>query len=240
MDIVGPSFGAAVGAIAGRVIQRPSKRVTVNEDRDTFGFGGRPHAVFIPVLSVDSLDPLDNLDSKNHYSKPYRWVDRQGGCDISRTTFQFVVHAHNATVDIIGAEPIVEAVTPPPGIALVPPPAGGPMGIRHISIQLDAATYEHRDLGESVLVREMDTRNEPPTLLASTLKAGETELFHVEAYALRNSYQWVLQLKILVNGKERRETLMRKSNRPFVTMRYEDPAIAARYVFDGGEWVSRT
>lgn len=35
MDLPGPSIGATVGALAGRVVQRPSKRITVNEDRDT-------------------------------------------------------------------------------------------------------------------------------------------------------------------------------------------------------------
>ena len=121
VDFVTPIISGVVGSIAGKAIQRPSKRITVNEDRDTFGFSGRPHSVFVPVQSVSDLKPLQDLGDRSHYSKPYRWVDSQGGCDLMRTTFQFVVHAHNATVDIIGAEPIVEAITPPPGIALVQP-----------------------------------------------------------------------------------------------------------------------
>jgi hypothetical protein len=237
VDFVTPIISGVVGSIAGKAIQRPSKRITVNEDRDTFGFSGRPHTVFVPVQSVSDLKPLQDLGDRSHYSKPYRWVDSQGGCDLMRTTFQFVVHAHNATVDIIGAEPIVEAITPPPGIALVRPPAGGPIHIRHLSVGLDAATAEHRDLGDSVAVRELGKPDEPVSLLAATLKPGESELFHVEAYALRNSYIWVFELKILVNGKERTETLTRSKERAFVTMKDDDPAITAKYLFKHGQWV---
>lgn len=235
MDPVGPLIGAAANAIAGSVVKSPSGRITVTSDRDSFGFGGRPHSVFVPATSVDELAPLADL-TRNHYSKPYQWVESQHGCDIWRTTFQFVVHAHNASVDIVGAVPLVEAANVRPGLALVKPPAGGPMEIRHLAINLDEATSEHRNLGDSVSVRELGKPDQPVSLLAETLKPGESTLFHVEAYATTGTYKWALNLRMLVDGRERTETLLH-NERPFVTMHEGDPAITGRYLFVDGQWV---
>lgn len=237
MDIVGPLVGATANAIADKVVKRPSKRISVNSDRDTFGMSGRPHSVFIPVQSVEDLVPLPDLGGRTYFSKPFQWVEQQHGCDIMRTSFQFVVHAHNATVDIVGAETIVEAATVRPGIALVRPPAGGPMEIRHLSVNLDEATAEHRSLGEGVEVRELGQPTQPVSALAETLQPGESTLVHVEAYALKATYKWALNLHLLVNGKKQTEMLLHNGERPFVTVWENDPAITGRYLFDGGQWV---
>ncbi|SOJ53587.1 hypothetical protein MSIMFB_01087 [Mycobacterium simulans] len=238
VEIISSSISAAVGQIAGKAIQRPSQRIAINEDRDTFGFAERPHSVYVPVQSVSELRFLPDLGARTRNSKPYRWVDMQGGFDLLHTSFQFVVHAHNATVDIIGAEPLVEPITLPPGIALVRPPIGGPLGISHLSVNLDAATAEHRHLGDSVVVRDLESpKNQYVSPLAVTLKPGESQLFHVEAFTIYNSYRWALLLKTLVNGKKRDETLTRCKKRPFVTMKQDDPAITARFEFDRGQWV---
>jgi hypothetical protein len=111
------------------------------------------------------------------------------------------------------------------------------MDIRHLSVNLDAATVEHRHLGNSVTVQELGEPEQPVSLLAATLKPGESELVHVEAYALKGTYRWALNLRILVNGKEQTVTLLRSGDRPFFTMWDGDPAITARYLFDQRQWV---
>jgi len=239
VDFVGPIIGATANAVAGKVVERPSTRISVNSDRDTFGMSGRPHSVFVPVQSVGDLAPLPDLGARTYYSKPFQWVDMQNGCDIMRTTFQFTVHAHNATVDIVGAEPVVEMAKVRPGIALVGPPAGGPMEIRHLSVNLDEATAEHRNLGTSVEVRQLGNPTQPVSLLAETLKPGESTQVHVEAYALKATYRWMLTLHVLVNGRPQTETLLHNGERPFVTVWDGDSAITGRYLFDNGHWVQQ-
>ncbi len=110
------------------------------------------------------------------------------------------------------------------------------MEIRHLAIDLDGATVEHRDLGSSITIRELGRPDQPVSLLAESLKPGESTLFHVEAYASKATYRWALNLRVLVNGKEQTETLL-NDDRPFVTMWDRDPAITARYLLDGGQWV---
>ncbi len=239
MDVIGPIVGATANLVAGMAIKRPSSRITVITDRDKFSMSGRPHSVFVPVESVDDLAPLPDLGGSTYYSKPFQWVDQQNGCDVMRTSFQFIVHAHNASVDIVGAEPIVERAQAKRGIALVRPPAGGPMDMRHLSVNLDEASAEHRDLGTGVAVSELGKPDQPVSLLSETLKPGESVRFHVEAHALKATYRWALNLHILVNGKERTESLLHNGERPFVTMWEGDPAITARYLFDDGQWVEQ-
>src|SRR5271166_93919 len=43
-----------------------------------------------------------------------------------------------------------EPIALPPGIAFVRPPAGGPLDIRYLSVNLDAGTSDHRDHGSAV------------------------------------------------------------------------------------------
>lgn len=110
------------------------------------------------------------------------------------------------------------------------------MDIRHLSVDLDQAILEHRDMGDSVEVRELGKPTQPVSLLAETLKPGESALFHVEAYALKGTYRWALDLRLLVNGKAQTETLLH-GGRPFVTVWEGDPAITGRYLFEQGQWV---
>lgn len=111
------------------------------------------------------------------------------------------------------------------------------MEIRHLSVNLDEATAEHRNLGASVEVRELGKPTQPVSLLAETLKAGESTRVHVEAYALKATYRWMLNLHVLVNGKPQIETLLHNGERPFVTVWEGDPAITGRYLFEQGQWV---
>lgn len=111
------------------------------------------------------------------------------------------------------------------------------MEIHHLSVNLDAASVEHRNFGNSVTVQELGKPDQPVSLLAATLKPGESELVHVEAYALKGTYRWALNLRISVNGKEQTATLLRSGDRPFFTMWDGDPAITARYLFDHGQWI---
>lgn len=113
------------------------------------------------------------------------------------------------------------------------------MEIRHLSVNLDEATAEHRNLGTSVQVGDLGKPTQPVSLLAETLKPGESALVHVEAYALNATYRWMLNLHVLVNGKPQTETLLHNGERPFVTMWDGDPAITRRYRFEQCQWVQQ-
>ncbi|MEV6341351.1 hypothetical protein AB0M12_42355 [Nocardia vinacea] len=238
MEIITGSISAAVGALAARPLKRRSGRIAVNADRDSFGFHSRPHHVYVPVLHPEQLMPLTDMGDRTRYSKPYKWVEAQGGADIAMTSFQFTVHAKGATVDIIGASPLVEEIAAAPGIALVPPPSGGPLHLRHVSVNLDAETVDHRDLGDSaVVIRDLDNPDALVSPFAASLQPGESELFHVEAFTGRRSVQWGLLLKIRVDGKAKDEFVTRPNEQMFVTLERNDPAITARYEFNRGQWV---
>ncbi|MFI6998347.1 hypothetical protein [Nocardia sp. NPDC050175] len=181
---------------------------------------------------------LTDMGDRTRYSKPYQWVEAQDGADIATTYFQFTLHAKDATVDVIGAKPIVQEIEARPGIALVPPPSGGPLHLRHLSVNLDVETLDHRDLGNApVVIRDLDNPAAPISLFAVSLKPGESELFHVAAFTGQRSVQWGLLLKMRINGKAKDELVTRPHKRPFVTLKRNDPAITARYEFDRGHWV---
>lgn len=240
MDVIGPSIAAAVGSIAGRKLTRPSARIAVNEDWESFGMGEVPRSFFVPRSSVDDLTHLPDLGYRTRNSKPYRWVQENGGFDLSTTSFQFTVYAHNANLDIVGVIPLVErGRVDRKGIALVKPPIGGPLHMRHLSVHLDYEYVEHRSLGDAVTVRDFSRPQEEVSPLAMTLRPGESELFHVQAFTQAHTVRWALLLKMVVNGRATDEMILGTRGQPFVTVSDREPNISGRFEFSNGNWAPR-
>lgn len=200
----------------------------------------RPRVFFVPVAHPDELTTLVDRGGVTSYSKPYRWLRENKGLDVANTSFQFTLHAHNGTVDVLGVIPRVKALTDErQGLALVPPPIGGPLEVRHLLVNLDAGTWEHRNLGAEVTTSDLENPTKPATLLVASIPSGETEMFHVEGFTTTHSVKWWLDLKLRVNGKAVEKSVKRDDGKPFITLRRDDPAITAKYEFRDGQWIDR-
>lgn len=234
-------FGSALaGKAVERAFKRPSKRISVNENWESFGLSIRPRVFFVPVTHPDELTPLHDQGDVTRYGKPYRWLRENKGLDVGNTSFQFTVHARNGTVDVVGVEPFIRELTEArPGLALVPPPSGGPLDTRHLSVNLDTGTWEHRNLGTDATPGDLVNPTEPATQLVASIPSGDTEQFHVEGFTTTHSVEWWLVLKLRVNGKAVKAAVKQENGQPFVTLRRDDPSITARYEFRDGQWIGR-
>jgi hypothetical protein len=200
----------------------------------------RPRTFFVPVSHPNELTALVDQGGVTSYSKPYRWLRENMGVDVANTSFQFTLHAHNSTVDLLGVVPHVDELTDQrQGLALVPPPIGGTLDVRHLLVNLDTGTWEHRNLGADVPPSDLENPTKPETLLVASIPSGGTEMFHVEGFTTTHSVEWWLELKLRVNGKAVERSVKQDNGKQFITLRRDEPAITAKYEFRGGQWTER-
>lgn len=223
-----PIAGATlVGQAAQAFLRRSRVVVNVNEDFDTFADIG-VKAFFLPVESPDKLTPLPDSSDKWVYSKPYDWVVDNRGCELGHTVFEFTIQALNATVALVGGKPVVNrnlAITR--GIAAMPPPAGGPLEGRFLSIALDEA---------AITCHDGDNPGAPPVPFRFSVPQGTTEIFRVHASASVPS-MWHLKLLFIVNGRRIEYDLKRENGDSFVTLPYVYEGVRASYTWEQGQWV---
>lgn len=201
--------------------------MNVNEDYDTFD-DNRVKAFFVPVDSPGKLTPLSDQGEDAIYTKPYSWVVANRGYELGHTVFEFTIQALNATVALVGGKPVVDrnlAVTD--GIALVPPPAGGPLEGRFLSISLDEGKIDCRD---------GDSPGAPSVPFRFTVPQGATESFRVHASASVPS-MWYLKLLFVVNGKKVEYDVRRENGDEFVTLPYVYEGVRSSYTWQNRQWV---
>lgn len=215
------------GQAAGAFLRRSRVAVSLNEDYDTFGTG-RVRRFFVPVDTPTQLTPLRDATDRATYSKPYAWITRNRGVQIGSTDIEFTVQALHATVALIGGSPVIEAITLPRGIALVPPPSGGPIHGRYLSVTLDDGEMTCRDI-DSAPGQDIPLRFDIPQ--------GATELFRVNAFTSERPVAWYLRLLFVVNGRKVEYELRRPKEDPFVTVPFGYPGIAASYEWRQGQWM---
>lgn len=224
MDPIG---GAALaGQAASAFLRRSRVAISVNEDYDTFG-DFRVRRFFFPVDSPDKLTKLRDDGPNTVYSKPYSWVAKNKGCELGHTVFEFAIQALNATVALVGGKPVPSESKVVPGIAVLPPPAGGPIQGSYLSVCLDDATLTCHDGSNP---------GTPPVPFRFDIPQGKTEVFRVHAYTTTKPTIWFLRLLFLVNGKKVQCDLRRDNGEEFVTLPFKYPGITSSYEWRHGHW----
>lgn len=218
------------GQAALAYLRRARVTVAVNEDYDTFSECATDSGVksfFFPVDSPARLTPLPGSTQRLIYSKPYPWVVKNKGFVLGNTVFEFAVQSLNATVALIGGKPIVHQVVDEPcGIAVVPPPAGGPTEGNFLSVSLD---------DETIACRAGDNPGAPSIPFRYEIRQGETEIFRVYAHTTMPRV-WCLRLIFVVNGKKVEVDVRRENGEQFVTLPYGYSGITASYRWESGHW----
>lgn len=225
MALMDPFAGATLaGQAASAFLKRSRVAVSVNEDYDIFGDIG-VKAFFFPLDSPEKLSSLLDHGGETFHTKPYAWVVANGGYELGHTVFEFTIQALNAAVALIGGKPVVTrnlAVTP--GIAVVPPPLGGPLEGRFLSVSLDTARIDCRD-GDNPGAPSMPFRFDIPQ--------GTTDIFRVHA-STSVPCMWHLQLLFVVNGKRVEVDVRRDNSDEFITLPRNYEGITSSY-----EWQDR-
>jgi hypothetical protein len=228
MDPIGAVQLTGQAALA--YLRRARVTVAVNEDYDTFSADVDESGVksfFFPVDSPDQLTPLSGNPDRLMYSKPYPWVAKNKGYVLGTTAFEFAVQSLNATVALIGGKPVVyEGIEETRGIAVVPPPAGGPITGSFLSVSLD---------DESIDCRGGDNPGAPSIPFRYEIRQGETEIFRVIAHTT-NPHVWFLRLIFVVNGKKVQYDVRRENGEDFATLPHYYSGITASYQWDQGRW----
>jgi hypothetical protein len=222
-----PIAGAAlVGQAATAFLKRSRVAVSVNEDYDTFD-DRRVKKFFFPVDAPERLTTLRDQGSETVYSKPYSWVRENKGYELGHTVFEFAIQSLNATVALIGGKPIVDRdIAETRGIAILPPPAGGPLSGRYLSVSLDEARVDCRD---------GDNLGAPSVPFRFDIPQGTTELFRVHAYTSQ-PVMWSLRLLFMVNGRKVEYDLRRESEEKFVTLPYTYAGITDSFEWRTDHW----
>lgn len=223
-----PIAGAALaGKAAQSFLRRSRVAVSVNEDYDTFG-DGRVKRFFFPVGTPDELTKLTDQGARTVYSKPYEWVAKNRGFELGHTVFEFAIQALNATVALTGGKPVLHpGFEDVPGIAVLPPPAGGPIGGSYLSVSLDDQTLE---------CHNGDNPGAPRVPFRFEIPQGSTEIFRVHAYTTTRPAMWFLRLIFLVNGRKVQWDVRRNNGEDFVTLPHRYSAITSSYSWEGDHW----
>ncbi|CDO05498.1 hypothetical protein BN977_00272 [Mycolicibacterium cosmeticum] len=225
-------FGAV--ELAGKAglayLRRSRVAVTVNEDYDTFSANVDESGVrsfFFPVDTPEQLTQLSGNPDRLIYTKPHRWVVKNNGYVLGSTAFEFAVQSLNATVALIGGKPVVyEGIEETRGIAVVPPPAGGPTTGSFLSVSLDE---------ESIDCRGGDNPGAPSIPFRYEIRQGETAIFRVIAHST-HPRAWFLRLVFVVNGKKVQYDVRRENDEDFVTLPVYYDGITASYRWERDHW----
>lgn len=222
-----PIAGATlVGQAAGAFLKRSRVAVNLNEDYDSFDDHG-VKAFFFPVDSPEKLTALADQGGETFHTKPYGWVAANRGYELGHTVFEFTIQALNATVALVGGKPVVRRnVAVAPGIAILPPPLGGSLEGRFLSISLDEAKIDCHD---------GDNPGAPPVPFRFSVPQGTTEIFRVHASTSSPS-MWYLKLLFIVNGKTVAYDLKRDNGDEFVTLPRVYEGVTSSYEWRG-RWV---
>lgn len=218
------------GKAATAYLRRSRVAVAVNEDYDTFSADARDSGVkffFFPVESPSRLTPLSGSADRQIYSKPYPWVVKNKGYVLGTSVFEFAVQSLNATVGLIGGKPVVHPVgEQPSGIAVVPPPVGGPTEGSYLSVSLDDGT---------IACRSGDNPGAPSIPFRYEIREGETEIFRVYAHATVPCL-WSLRLIFVVNGRRVEYDVRRQNGEDFLTLPIDYSGIIASYRWESDHW----
>ena len=223
-----PVAGAALAGQAAQAYLRRSRvTVSVDEDYDTFG-DMRVKRFFFPVGTPDELTELRDLGSRTSYSKPFDWINENRGIELGHTVFEFEVQALNATVALTGGKPVLRpGFGSVDGIAILPPPAGGPLEGNYLLVSLD---------DETLVCHRGDDPSAPRVPFRFEIPQGSTEVFRVHAYTTSRPTMWFLRLRFIVNGKTVRYDLRRDNGEDFVTLPFDYSGIRDSYTWEQGRW----
>lgn len=217
------STAQLAGQAAQAFLRRSRVAVAINEDYDAFSDCARDSGVksfFFPVRSPTELTPLPRSNERLIYSKPYRWMIENRGYVLGSTAFEFAVQSLHTNAALVGGKPVVyDNVDDARGIAVRPPPAGGPIEGNFLSVSLDDETI-HCHAG--------DNPGAPPVPFRYEIRSGETEFFRVYAHS-RTPRVWFLRLIFVVNGKRVEHDVRRENGENFVTLPYDYSGITAAY-----------
>lgn len=226
-----PIAGAQLaGQAASSYLRRSRVTVAVNEDYDTFSECASDSGVrgfFFPVKSPAELTPLHGDSESLVYSKPFEWVVANRGYALGSTAFEFAVQSVNATVALLGGKPIVyPGFEGTRGIAVLPPPVGGPTTGNFLSVSLDSGTID---------CRAGDNPGAPSIPFRYDIRTGETDIFRVYASSSKPCV-WFLRLIFVVNGKKVEFDVRRENGEDFVTLPGDYSGITASYEWTSGRW----
>ncbi|MGK9272861.1 hypothetical protein KXR83_17885 [Williamsia muralis] len=205
---------------------RPRQYVKHVVDRDKSTHS--PRSYYFPLSSPDQLTRLSRTAEQNEFSKPHSWIEANQGLDFGKTEVDVVVQVVNSNALVsVGRLIVKDNREPSAGIAIVPPPSGGPFAGNHLVVDLDAGDC-HLVNGDRI---PSDARVEYFQATPET-----PVLFTITASARERSSRWAIEFDLIVNG--RTKTYRVPESGFFRTVAWGSAAVVTRYRRVDMQWVA--
>lgn len=199
-----PLGSAITDFVSERVLGKDPLSIVVSRNADEVLFDGHAKDGTYIFYKESSSIPAPPEPSNNCANR-YTWAHDNGGDDWGTTYGQFSLYARSKNVQIIaGSLRIVEKLENKRGVVLSCQ-RGDETTARHIEINLKERSLTF-DLGDH-----------QPKPFALKLAPGGTELVQFIARAYDQSYSWVIDLSVVIDGTPKTVTVD-NNGKPFRTM----------------------